>query len=119
MYFKKGILESDGMWTTNKKLIETSQKGFRSSIPKNFPYFCAEFGEGGGFGHIIEDTDHFPQNFGLEIACGMLEEPAQIVMRAKRMPAQREKERVADFRAKWNKFDWTRRLKKNNPPKKG
>ena len=64
IYFKKAILESDEMWSVNKKLIDTREKGLLRSIPKNFPYFSVEFGLGGGFAHVIEDETQFPPDFG-------------------------------------------------------
>ncbi|KAG6755390.1 hypothetical protein POTOM_041211 [Populus tomentosa] len=38
-----------------KKLTDTSEKGLRGSIPKNFPYFHVEFGLNRGFVHVIDD----------------------------------------------------------------
>jgi hypothetical protein len=57
-------MESDVEWSTNKKLVDTREKGFRRSVPKGFPYFCVEFGIEGGFAHTIEDEEGFSQNFG-------------------------------------------------------
>eukprot|EP00954_Amorphochlora_amoebiformis_P000805 62039-Amorphochlora_amoeboformis.AAC.1 len=53
----------------------------------------------------------FRQDWGKEILCGMLGEPAQLVLRAKRPPQHIEAERVKNFKAVWRRFDWTRRLK--------
>ncbi len=118
IYFKKALLESDEQWAQHKKVIDTKEKGandlpatvatalhcagLRRSIPKNFPYFHVEFGMDGGYAHVIENEDMFPQDFGKvrwgragphvnwpplttrsaqEVVCGMLEEPAQILLR--------------------------------------
>lgn len=64
MLSQKAILESDTEWTQNKKLIDTSKKGLRGSIPKGLPFFSVEFGLDGGFAHVIEDEDLFPFYFG-------------------------------------------------------
>ena len=44
--FKKAIDEAESEWSQHaaKKLIDTSMKGLRGSIPPNFPYFHVEFG---------------------------------------------------------------------------
>ncbi|KAM7277519.1 hypothetical protein ACFE04_019385 [Oxalis oulophora] len=48
-----------------KKLIATSGKSLRGSIPINFPYFHVEFGLIKGFVHVIDDETQFPISFGL------------------------------------------------------
>jgi len=111
LFFKKAILESDEEWSVNKKLIDTSEKGLWKSVPNNFPFFSVEFGEMGGFAHVIEDQRMFRPQWGKEILCGMLGEPAQLVLRAKRAPVHVERQRVEEFKKGWHRFDWTRRLK--------
>jgi hypothetical protein len=49
----------------------------------SFPYFHVEFGLDGGFAHVIEDAEQFPQNFGKSVICGLLEEPAEFLLRHK------------------------------------
>lgn len=97
LYFQKAIMEADEEWSTNKKLIDTRKKGFRRTVPKDFPYFCVEFGEDGGFAHTIEDREQWPENFGKEILCGMLQLPAPIVMRQKRENHGKEVARARKF----------------------
>jgi len=111
IFFKKAILESDEQWSVNKKLVDTREKGLWRSIPKNFPFFSVEFGTGGGFAHVIEDRDTFNPAWGKSVLCGMLGEPAQVVLRAKRAPLHVERSRVEQFKKMWHRFDWTRRLK--------
>ncbi len=111
IYFKKAILESDEEWSVNRKLIDTRERGLWRSVPKNFPYFSVEFGLGGGFAHVIEDETKFRDTWGLEILCGVLGEPAQIVLRARRPPVAVERTQVDAFKKAWKKYDWTRKLK--------
>jgi len=109
--FKKEILDADVEWSVNKKLIDAREKGFRRSVPKGFPYFNVEFDTDiGGYAHVIEDEDKFPAHFGKEVLCGLLEEPAQFVMRAKRQSADEERQRLAAFVKQWGPYDWTKKL---------
>ncbi|KAK2977732.1 hypothetical protein RJ640_026975 [Escallonia rubra] len=75
LYFKKAIDEAEDEWSQHnaKKLIDTSEKGLRGSIPKDFPYFHVEFGLKKGFVHVIDDEKTFKSNFGLNVMRGMLE----------------------------------------------
>lgn len=62
-YFKKAILESEEEWSTNKQLIDLKGRDVRRAIPKELPYFWVRFGMNDGFGHVIEDQNHFPGYF--------------------------------------------------------
>lgn len=81
MYFKKGILECEGNWNVNKKLIEmNSNNGCRDVIPKGLPYFSVEFMSFNssvqvpkGFCHVIEDEKRFPIYFAREIIGGIMD----------------------------------------------
>lgn len=64
MHFQKAIQESESEWTQHKKLIDTSAKGLRRSIPPHFSYFYVQFGLQQGFAHVIEDHTKFPRFFG-------------------------------------------------------
>ena len=59
--FKEALLSCDEEWSQHKKVIETSQKGFRYSITNKLPYFHVWFGLDKGYGHIIEDQTKFPK----------------------------------------------------------
>ena len=72
-YFKKAIQECDVDWASNKRLVDTSKKGLRRSVPSGMPYFSVEFGTDGGYAHVIEDETLVPNNFGQEIAGGILD----------------------------------------------
>ncbi|XP_060575172.1 CWF19-like protein 2 [Ruditapes philippinarum] len=73
IYFKKAIQESESEWSQNKKVVDLSQKDIRHSVPKGFPYFAVDFGNQGGFAHVIEDEIKFPYYFGKEIIGGMID----------------------------------------------
>lgn len=75
LYFKKAIDEVEEEWSQHnaKKLIDTSEKGLRGSIPENFPYFHVEFGLNKGFVHVIDDENNFKTGFGLNVIRGMLQ----------------------------------------------
>ncbi|CAL5395317.1 unnamed protein product [Camellia sinensis] len=68
------IDEAEDEWSqhNSKKLIDTSEKGLRGSIPKDFPYFHVEFGLNKGFVHVMDDEKQFKSNFGLNVIRGML-----------------------------------------------
>jgi CWF19-like protein 2 len=120
MYFRNAILDADEMWSQNKKLIDTAkQGGLQRSVPRNFPYFYVQFGmENGGYAHVIEDESLFQADFGKTVICGMLEEPAQILLRAKREPMANELKRVESFASQWKPFNWTRRLRNGDLAKR-
>ncbi|CAL5337508.1 unnamed protein product [Camellia sinensis] len=79
LYFKKAIDEAEDEWSlhNSKKLIDTSEKGLRGSIPKDFPYFHVEFGLNKGFVHVMDDEKQFKSNFGLNVIRGMLRLPEE------------------------------------------
>ncbi|CAI9118271.1 OLC1v1019814C1 [Oldenlandia corymbosa var. corymbosa] len=113
MYFKKAIDEAEEEWSQHnaKKLIDTSQKGLRASIPKNFPYFHVEFGLDKGFVHVIDDETQFKSNFGLNVIRGMLRLPAEDMhSRRKHESIEVQKQSVASFAQDWSPFDWTKQL---------
>ncbi|KAL3507696.1 hypothetical protein ACH5RR_033078 [Cinchona calisaya] len=113
LYFKKAIDEAEEEWSQHnaKKLIDTSQKGLRASIPKNFPYFHVEFGLNKGFVHVIDDEKEFKSNFGLNVIRGMLRLPAEDMhRRQKHESLETQKQAVSGFARDWEPFDWTKQL---------
>ncbi|KAJ8427445.1 hypothetical protein Cgig2_022532 [Carnegiea gigantea] len=113
LYFKKAIDEAEDQWSQHnaKKLIDTSDKGLRSSIPKHFPCFHVEFGLKRGFVHVIDDETQFKSSFGLNVIRGMLQTQDED-MYCRRMYESIEVQRqaVAAFPRDWKPFDWTRQL---------
>jgi len=106
-YFKKAINDSEGEWLQHKKLIDTTGKGIRRAVPPNFPYFHVEFGDKGGFAHVIEDSSLFPFQFGTEVIAGILELPPQNWAHSKRESFETERQKVLTFVKTWEPFDWT------------
>ena len=109
----QAIDEAEDEWSQHnaKKLIDTSEKGLRGSIPKNFPYFHVEFGLSKGFVHVIDDEKDFPGNFGLNVVRGMLQLPAEDMHGRRRKEAvETQKQAVASFVKDWQPFDWTKQL---------
>lgn len=110
MYFKKAILESDEEWAQNKKLVDTKEKGVRGSLPTGLPYFFAEFGMDGGFGHVIEDLDQFPHYFGREIVGGLLDLNPRLWLKPRRDDFDKQKAKVMKLSEWWTPYDWTQKL---------
>lgn len=110
MIFKKAILESDAHWATNKRLIDTTAKGLRGSIPKGFPYFYVSFGTTSGFAHVIEDESMFPQHFGMEIVGNMVGALPGAWLRPKRDDITTVKRNISAFLKYWSPHDWTSQL---------
>ncbi|CAK9183886.1 unnamed protein product [Ilex paraguariensis] len=113
LYFKKAIDEAEDEWSQHnaKKLIDTSEKGLRSSIPKDFPYFHVEFGLNKGFVHVIDDESQFKSHLGLNVIRGMLRLPAEDMhRRRKHESVEAQKQAVASFAQDWEPFDWTKQL---------
>ncbi|KAI3790683.1 hypothetical protein L2E82_03910 [Cichorium intybus] len=114
LYFKKAIDEAEDEWSQHnaKKLIDTSVKGLRHSIPKDFPYFHVEFGLKKGFVHVIDDESQFKSSFGINVVRGMLRLPAEDMhrQRQKHESMDAQKEAVVNFGREWDPFDWTKQL---------
>ena len=111
MYFKKAIMESDEEWAQNKKLVDTSKKGLRNSVPPGFPYFSVDFGISGGYAHVIEDKAKFPHYFGKEIIGGMLDVEPRLWRKPRHENFERQKEKVLQISEWWKPYDWTQQLK--------
>ena len=109
----QAIDEAEDEWSQHnaKKLIDTSVKGLRGSVPANFPYFHVEFGLKKGFVHVIDDETQFNSSLGLNVIRGMLELPAEDMHRRGRYePVEAQKQAVKRFDQEWAPFDWTKQL---------
>ncbi|KAG8661140.1 hypothetical protein MANES_02G214300v8 [Manihot esculenta] len=113
LYFKKAIDEAEDEWSQHnaKKLIDTSVKGLRGSIPKDFPYFHVEFGPDKGFVHVIDDETQFQNSLGLDVIRGMLGLPEEnIYGRRRHESVKKQKQSLSNFARDWKIFDWTKQL---------
>lgn len=109
----QAIDEAEDEWSQHnaKRLIDTSQKGLRASIPKNFPYFHVEFGIKKGFVHVIDDETQFKSSLGLNVIRGMLKLAEEDMYRNRRYETtEAQQEAVAAFARDWEPFDWTKQL---------
>ncbi|MCO5611201.1 hypothetical protein L7F22_065451 [Adiantum nelumboides] len=113
LYFKKAIEEAEDEWSQHdaKKLIDTSVKGLRGSIPKNFPYFHVEFGLHAGYVHVIDNERDFRRDFGRNVVIGMLKLPEEEMHRKrKQQSSDQQKKAALNFQKDWAPFDWTTML---------
>lgn len=113
LYFKKAIDEAEDEWSqhNSKKLIDTSTKGLRACIPKNFPYFHVEFGLHAGYVHVIDNEKDFKSQFGQDVIIGMLKLPEEEMHRRRRQQSfEQQKKTAAEFQKMWDPFDWTKML---------
>ncbi|KAI6121010.1 CwfJ C-terminus 2-domain-containing protein-like protein [Pisolithus croceorrhizus] len=130
-YFKESILTSETEWSQHKKLIDFSKRpgGFRRAMVPNLPYFMVQFDYKGerGYGHVIEGTDEsaaageedgavdegdkgggeFPRYFAGEIIGNVMDVEPRRWRRPRRMDFRFNMDRRAQFRKKYDKFDWT------------
>ncbi|KIO22257.1 hypothetical protein M407DRAFT_28205 [Tulasnella calospora MUT 4182] len=134
-YFKESILASEAEWSQHKKLIDFSKRpgGFRRAMVPNLPYFMVQWDYKGekGYGHVIEgsgkagdeddmDVDdgdkgggEFPRYFAAEILGNQLDVEPRRWRRPRKMDLKQNKERVAKFKSKYEKFDWTHLIGKS------
>ncbi|KAK2061959.1 hypothetical protein LY76DRAFT_565942 [Colletotrichum caudatum] len=117
-YFKEAFLTTDDEWSQHQKIIDTGAKArdgmgrmaFRRSIAKEMPYFHVWFTLDGGLGHIVENSDRWPNGdlFAREIIGGILDVGPDVIKKQGRW--NKGDRRVDGFNKKWRKFDWTRVL---------
>jgi len=130
-YFKESILQSEAEWSQHKKLIDFAARpgGFRRAMVHNLPYFMVQFDHKGekGYGHVIEGMPEsaganeedggmaegekgggvFPEYFAGEIIGNVLEIQPRRWRRPRRIDFRNTKDRISQFRIKYDKFDWT------------
>eukprot|EP01117_Protostelium_nocturnum_P019949 TRINITY_DN8777_c0_g1_i1.p1 TRINITY_DN8777_c0_g1~~TRINITY_DN8777_c0_g1_i1.p1 ORF type:complete len:658 (-),score=305.69 TRINITY_DN8777_c0_g1_i1:138-2111(-) len=110
IYFKKALMESESEWSQHKKMINTTGKTIRRSVPPNFPYFSVEFGENGGYAHIIEDEIKFSRTLGREVIAGMLDLDSDIWMRPQNDTPEESRQKMKTFLQHWEPHDFTQHL---------
>lgn len=101
-YFKKALTECDEEWSTNKRLIDTAEKGgLRKSIPKGFPYCYVDFRLDQGYAHVIEDTFRIRSDFLLDLAANLL-----CLERHQWKGKGASRETVEKFKKLFEPYDW-------------
>lgn len=108
LFFKSTLTEmADESNGTHNKLLSTSEKGLRRTIPKGFPYFFVEWdAPSQGYAQIIESSD-FPVDFAADTIAGMAGmDPLRFKKKQKFTP-ENERKHILDFLEKWKKYDWT------------
>ncbi|XP_068612778.1 CWF19-like protein 2 [Brachionichthys hirsutus] len=108
IYFKKAILECDEEWAMNKKVVDLSSKDIRQAIPRGLPYFAVDFGNQGGFAHVIENEQKFPHYFGKEVIGGMLDLEPRRWRKFIRENFDDQRKKVLQFSQWWKPFDCTK-----------
>lgn len=111
MYFKKAILESDAEWAQNRRLIDTRQKGLRSSVPLGLPYFFVDFNNEGGFAHVIEDSSLFPHYFAKEVIGGLIDANPVLWLKPPRENVESQRRKALHLKEMWSPYDWTKKLR--------
>lgn len=106
MYFKKAILESDTEWAQNKRLIDTRQRGLKSSVPLGLPYFFVDFNNEGGFAHVIEDSSLFPHYFAKEVIGGMIDAEPRLWLKPPYENLEQQKRKCQRVKEMWAPYDW-------------
>jgi hypothetical protein len=113
MYFRKALLESESMWSTNKKLLELNDyrsRTLKSVIAKGLPYFCVEFPidrrrneHVHGYAHMIEERGQFPLYFGREILGGLMQIDNPLLWMR---PASKETDEIVEKKCTYLKQLW-------------
>eukprot|EP00887_Chlorella_sp_A99_P005045 scaffold4.g5045.t1 len=94
-----------------KRMIDTSAKGLRGTIPPSFPYLHVEYGISSGFVHVIDDESEFDRNLARNVMIGLLDLPQEDMhRRAKAESAAIQAKWAEEFRRQYEPFDWTRAL---------
>lgn len=107
IYFKKAIMECEGEWAQNKKLVELKGRDVRRAIPKGLPYFFVDFAMMDGYAHVIEDEQTFPRYFAQEIVGGMLDVETNLWRKPRRENFDTQRRKVMQFSTWYKDFDPT------------
>jgi hypothetical protein len=64
----------------------------------------------GSFGHIIENENLFPKDFGRNVIAGILEkDPPKYNHQREKQQFEKEKQIVLNFVQRYKKYDWTKK----------
>ncbi|KAI9315067.1 CwfJ C-terminus 1-domain-containing protein-like protein, partial [Dichotomocladium elegans] len=106
-YFREAMLQVGEEWSQHKKIINTTERGFRRSMVSDLPYFHVWCGLESSYGHVIEDEKKFPYWFGKETIAGMLDIGPERWRRPKYYHHSENRSRQQIFLKDWEKWDWT------------
>ena len=111
MHFKRAIDEAEDEWSTHaaKRLIDTSGRGLRASVPVGFAYFHVEFGLRQGYAHVIDDELRWKRSFGRDVLKGAMGIEDRGGRRPKPNPAL-DAQAAAKLKAVYAKYDWVPQL---------
>ncbi len=70
-----------------------------------------EFGNDGGFAHVIEDDALFPAYFGQEVVGGILDVAPRTWLHPQSDSFDVQKQRNLRLSRQWKDYDWTAQLK--------
>ncbi|XP_071539626.1 uncharacterized protein [Panulirus ornatus] len=107
IYFKKAIMECEGEWALNKKLVDLKNRDVRRAVPKGLPYFFVDFAMEAGYAHVIEDEHHFPNNFAQEIVGGMMDLDNNLWRKPRKENFDAQRRKVMEFSRWYKEFDPT------------
>ncbi|KAJ3393520.1 hypothetical protein HDU84_001650 [Entophlyctis sp. JEL0112] len=107
---QEALMASEEEWSQHKKIIDTSKNGFRKSLVKNMPYFHVWFEPNKGYGHVIEDSEAWPEWFGRETLGSMMELSPDKWRKPKRASPENIASRKSMFKSAFQKYDWTKAL---------
>ena len=113
LVFRQEIGEAESEWSQHhaKRVIDTSEKGLRRSVPERFPYFHVQFGYRHGFVHVIDDEGKWQRGFGRSVLVGVTgAREEDMFRRAQRDSTTSQEAGREAFLSAWDEFDWTKQL---------
>lgn len=110
MYFKKALLDQDNEWSTNKKIIDTTEhKGNLTKIINgNFSYTHVDFNANGGYLHLIDDIRRFSSLFLREIFAPLLKKEVFEIKYPEKLSPKELIDIVESYKKDFNYYDWTK-----------
>lgn len=112
LYFQSALQQQAEEWGTHQKVMDTTIKGLRRTVPSQFPYVYLQYDTNskknrtGGCAQIIE-SDRFPVEFAIDTVLGMMVEDPLRFRKKKTDGTTGEQQHIREFLNKWKQFDWT------------
>eukprot|EP00747_Dinoflagellata_sp_TGD_P069023 gnl/TRDRNA2_/TRDRNA2_155956_c1_seq1.p1 gnl/TRDRNA2_/TRDRNA2_155956_c1~~gnl/TRDRNA2_/TRDRNA2_155956_c1_seq1.p1 ORF type:complete len:499 (+),score=83.51 gnl/TRDRNA2_/TRDRNA2_155956_c1_seq1:123-1499(+) len=111
-YFKQSFDQGESEFHSQhhaKRMIDTSKRGLRGSVPENFPYFHVEFGLDRGFVHVIDNEVTWSRSFGHDTVAAVL--GVDVHFRG-RPSLEQQRSAAEQLRKEYKPHDWTHMLQK-------